>query len=144
MSGLAAYERRIRAMYSAWNEDRMADFYAVLDEHVVDHNADDAEAGLEGVRSALDGVRRGFPDLRYEVLQVAFDGIDVTAVRLECSGTHTGDFFGTPPTHRRARWQESRWARWRDGKVTEHWATTDALTMMRQLGLMGSAARDSW
>ncbi len=138
------HRRRIAALYDAWNDDRMEDAYALIDEHVVDHNAGDDEAGLAGVRAALDGVRTGFPDLRYTVEHVAFDGIDVTAVRLHCAGTHTGDFFGTPPTQRRAEWRETRWARWRDGKVVEHWATTDSLSMMRQLGLVGAGGRDSW
>ncbi len=141
---LAEYEQRIHGMYEAWNSNRMDDFYALLDSHVVDHNADDVEAGLAGVRAALDGVRRGFPDLRYTVEHVAFDGVDVTAVRLHCAGTHTGDFFGTPATGRPARWTETRWARWRDGKVVEHWATTDSLTMMRQLGLLETGGRDTW
>jgi predicted ester cyclase len=140
----AEHERRVRTMYDAWNDNRMEDVYATIDEHVLDHNADDAEAGLAGVRLALDGVRRGFPDLLYTVEHVAFDGVDVTAARLRCTGTHTGDFFGIPPTGRAADWRETRWARWRDGRVVEHWATTDSMTMMRQLGLLDTAGRDSW
>ncbi len=142
--GLAECTRLLHRMYGAWNDGRMEDVYAMIDEHVVDHNADDAEAGLAGVRLALDGVRRGFPDLQYTVEHVAFDGVDVTAARLRCVGTHTGDFFGIAPTGRGADWRETRWARWRDGTVVEHWATTDALTMMRQLGLLDTAGRDTW
>jgi hypothetical protein len=59
-------------------------------------------------------------------------------------GTHLGDFFGDPPTGRRVTWTETRWARWQDGRVVEHWANTDALGMLRQLGLVQPTARDSW
>jgi len=145
-NAFAEHEQRVRALYDDWNDGRMEDFYGRIDEHVVDHNADDAEAGLARVRAALDSVRRGFPDLVYTVEHVASDGVDLTAAHLHCAGTHTGDFFGIPATGRRAEWRETRWARWADGKVTEHWATTDSLSMMRQLGLLGDAAegRDSW
>src|SRR4051812_19503871 len=131
-------------MYDAWNDGRMEDVYATIDEHVVDHNAGDDEAGLAGVRAALDGLLTGLPDLRYEVLAVAWDGSDVTAARLGCTATHTGDLFGSPATGRRAEWTETRWVRWRNGKIVEHWANTDALPMMRQLGLVTPVGRDSW
>lgn len=144
MTEIDEYEQRIHALYDAWNDGRMEDAYGLIDEHVVDHNAGDDEAGLAGVRAALDGVRTGFPDLRYTVEHVAFDGRDVTAARLHCAGTHTGDFFGTPATQRRAEWNETRWVRWRDGKIVEHWATTDSLSMMRQLGLLETSGRDTW
>jgi len=135
---------RIVRMYDSWNDGRMEDFYGAIDEHVVDHNAGDDEAGLAGVRATLDTVRGAFPDLAYEVLAIASGDDDLTAVRLRCTGTHLGDLFGDAPTGRRAEWTETRWARWRDGKVVEHWANTDSLSMMRQLGLISPAGRDSW
>ena len=144
MSSYESFVETIHRMYQAWNDGRMEDFYGFIAEDVVDYNAGDSEAGLAGVRAALGAVREGIPDLRYEVLAVAWDGTDLTAARLGCSGTHLGDFFGDPPTGRRAEWTETRWARWLDGKVVEHWANTDALTMMRQLGLIAPVTRDSW
>jgi predicted ester cyclase len=40
------------------------------------------------------------------------------------------------PTGRRVDVASQHWYRVRDGKITEHWAVRDDLTMGRQLGLI--------
>ena len=54
-------------------------------------------------------------------------------------GTHEGELMGVAPTGRRvAAAQQSHWFRVVEGKVAEHWAVRDDLSMMKQLGVMPS------
>ncbi|HLZ36712.1 MAG TPA: ester cyclase [Mycobacteriales bacterium] len=84
-----------------------------------------------------------FPDHHYTVEDVISEG-DKFAVRLTASGTHLGDFFGIPPTGRHATWTETRIVRVVDGKVVDHWANTDSLGMLRQLGVLPEPGRTNW
>ena len=129
--------------YHEWNYGNMEAVYDMLAPDVVDHAASEGEAGREGVRQVLDTIRRAFPDHHYTVEDVVSEG-DKFAVRLTASGTHLGDFFGIPPTGRHATWTETRIVRLVDGKVVDHWANTDSLGMLRQLGVLPEPGRANW
>ncbi|CAN5672892.1 hypothetical protein BH23CHL7_BH23CHL7_18360 [soil metagenome] len=137
---MRAYPHR---QYEFWNQGDMESFYALIDDDVVDHNAGEGEQGIAGVRVALTEVRRGFPDMTYQVDDVLVDG-DKLAVRLTVDATHTGEFFGYKPTGRHASWKETRIVRIANGKTVEHWASIDSLSMMRQLKLLDQQGRESW
>ena len=50
-------------------------------------------------------------------------------------GTHTGDFQGLPPTHRKVTFSGLELNRFVDGRVAEHWFQLDSLTLLQQLGM---------
>jgi predicted ester cyclase len=52
------------------------------------------------------------------------------------SGTHTGELFGIPPTHRKVRVDGIWMLRVVDGKVAESWNCWDTLGMLQQLGVV--------
>ncbi|MCP8314023.1 MAG: ester cyclase [archaeon] len=61
---------------------------------------------------------------------------DKVAVRVTESGTHKGEFMGIPPTNK-------KWTVWgifidrvAGGKIVEEWGVFDALSWMKQLGLV--------
>jgi hypothetical protein len=138
-------ENFVRRFYDLWNSNDMESVYSMLDEHVVDANAADSEAGREGVRTALEGVRRAFPDHRYTVEEaIVQQGVDRCAVLLTASGTQLGDFFGLPPTNKSATWSEIRLIQLRDGKVVRHRAVVDSMSMLTQLGHVQPPSRSSW
>ena len=64
---------------------------------------------------------------------------DRVVVRLTMSGTHTGEFFGIPPTGRRVTVPGAHILRVAGGKVAEHWGANDDLWFLRQLGVMPEA-----
>jgi predicted ester cyclase len=53
--------------------------------------------------------------------------------------THTGDFFGIPPTGKRVSIDGIHILRIADGRVAEHWGNNDDLGLMRQLGVIPAA-----
>jgi predicted ester cyclase len=78
---------------------------------------------------------KGFPDLRLTVEEAVGEG-DLVAQRVHFEGTHTGEFQGLPPTQRKVSFSGLELNRFVDGRVAEHWFQLDALTLLRQLGLV--------
>ena len=83
----------------------------------------------------LAGFVEAFPDLRLSVEDALGEG-DLVAQRVHFTGTHTGEFQGLPPTHRRVSFSGLELNRFVDGRVAEHWFQMDALTLLQQLGLV--------
>jgi predicted ester cyclase len=83
----------------------------------------------------LAGFVEGFPDLRMTVEEAVGQG-DLVAQRVHFEGTHTGEFQGLPPTQRKVSFSGLELNRFVEGRVAEHWFQLDALTLLRQLGLV--------
>jgi predicted ester cyclase len=83
----------------------------------------------------LAGFVEGFPDLRLRVEDAVAEG-DLVAQRVHFEGTHTGEFQGLPPTHRKVTFSGLELNRFVDGRVAEHWFQLDSLTLLQQLGLV--------
>jgi steroid delta-isomerase-like uncharacterized protein len=76
-----------------------------------------------------------FPDLHITV-EDAVGEADLVAQRVQFAGTHTGEFQGLPPTHRKVTFSGLELNRFVDGRVAEHWFQMDSLTLLQQLGLV--------
>jgi steroid delta-isomerase-like uncharacterized protein len=83
----------------------------------------------------LSGFVEAFPDLRLTVEDAVGEG-DLVAQRVHFAGTHTGEFQGLPPTHRKVTFSGLELNRFVDGRVAEHWFQMDSLTLLQQLGLV--------
>src|SRR5215218_6610250 len=83
----------------------------------------------------LSGFVEAFPDLQLTV-EAAVGGGDLVAQRIHFAGTHTGEFQGLPPTHRKVAFSGLELNRFVDGRVAEHWFQMDSLTLLQQLGLV--------
>ncbi len=91
--------------------------------------------GRESFRQMIPMLRAAFPDLEYTIEDQVAEG-DRVAQRLVGHGTMQGSFLGMAPTGKRAEWQEMHIHRFdADGKLAEHWETSNELGMMAQLGL---------
>ena len=99
----------------------------------VDHSGvSGLPGGPEGVRAVLGAIRAGFPDHDAEVVHMVAED-DLVATYKTFTGTHTGDFFGIPPTGRRATIRVMDFVRYRDGLVAEHWNVVDFAGLQAQL-----------
>jgi predicted ester cyclase len=83
----------------------------------------------------LAGFVEAFPDLHMTVEEAVGEG-DLVAQRVHFAGTHTGEFQGLPPTHRKVTFSGLELNRFADGRVAEHWFQMDSLTLLQQLGLV--------
>ena len=126
-----------RYFEEVWNQGKLDVLDELLSSDYVNHSSSipDPEPGPAGVKPIVLAMRQAFPDLRYRIDQlVASD--ELVAVRVTLSGTHRGDFFGTPPTGKRFEVTQTNLERFREGKIVEHWRNTDELSLLRQLGVV--------
>jgi predicted ester cyclase len=76
-----------------------------------------------------------FPDMRHTIEDVFASG-DRVAVRFVINGTHTGSFFGLPPTNRRVTIAAHVLMQVDAGKVAKLFGIFDEAGMLRQLGAL--------
>ena len=77
----------------------------------------------------------GFPDYQTVIEDIIAEG-DKVAARIRMTGTHTGPFMGIPASGRKVDFTGMYIARIEGGKIVEHWSEEDALSLMRQIGVM--------
>lgn len=96
----------------------------------------DSIGGLDDVKRHITTLRSAFPDLAFHVQDVVANGEDIV-LRWTATGTHTGDYFGIPPTGKTFTITGMNYWRTANGKAIEGWVSRDDMGLMRQLGLMG-------
>ena len=89
--------------------------------------------GIAGFIYAIEMLHASFPDLIITVEDLFAEGDRVVA-RLTARGTHQGLFRGIAPTGRAVSWTGMRIFRIANGKIAEHWANWDDLSLLKQLG----------
>ncbi len=96
----------------------------------------DTIGGLDDVKRHITTLRAAFPDLAFHVQDVVANGEDIV-LRWTATGTHTGDYFGIPPTGKAFKITGMNYWRTANGQAIEGWVSRDDMGLMRQLGLMG-------
>jgi predicted ester cyclase len=94
-----------------------------------------APRGPQALDFLLRFLRGAFPDLQYRIDGLVAEGDEVSAA-MTVTGTHLGPFRGHAPTGRSFETHHIHVMRFRGGKICEHWAVRDDLTMLVQLGLV--------
>lgn len=89
--------------------------------------------GRDGMWQMIDQVlRRAFPDLRVEIHDQIAEGDKVTT-RKTIHGTHDGELFGIPPTHRAVAIQVIDIVRLEGGRYVEHWGVNTLPSVLASL-----------
>jgi predicted ester cyclase len=112
----------------------------VIDEIIADDLVEHAAppgwpAGKEGIRAWVAMMRSAFPDVKVETLGVVADGDEVW-VHSVMTGTHQGEYMGIPATGKSVSVAMFDRVRVSGDKAVEHWAVSDDLGMMTQLGVV--------
>jgi steroid delta-isomerase-like uncharacterized protein len=76
-----------------------------------------------------------FPDFQL-MEEDMFAAGDRVAVRVRFTGTHSGEFMGTPATGKRVDYQSFEIYRIADGRIAEEWICSDLLTILTQIGAL--------
>lgn len=86
--------------------------------------------GREEIEEAMRANSAAFPDLQITLVEnMAAEG-DRVVSRVECTGTHQGEFRGTAPTGKKLTWQAISILRFEGGKVKEWWWVDDRGVLM--------------
>jgi predicted ester cyclase len=91
----------------------------------------------KSVRGSVEMLRRAFPDLAVEVLDLIAEG-DRVAAFLGLSGTNTGAYRRGGATNRRASMRAFFIWRFAEGRLAESWGVADRFDFLQQLGIIGS------
>jgi steroid delta-isomerase-like uncharacterized protein len=131
----AAVRRFFDDVINAGHLDRADDFVtATYLEHQELPGAEGRQ-GIDVAKAFLSAMRVAFPDYRF-VVEDLIGGEDKVVARVTVTGTHQGEMMGLAPTYKPVRTTGIEVFRLEDGKLAEHWATFDALGMLRQLGMV--------
>ncbi len=100
-------------------------------------------SGPEAIHATALWLREAYSELRWEVHDAVQEG-DLVVLHATMSGRQTGPFTAYaedasvkmvfPPRGREFAVTQTHWFRMKDGKIAEHWANRDDLTMGEQLG----------
>jgi lactoylglutathione lyase len=103
----------------------------------VDHGGGPGPKGRDRVLLMGQALRRAFPDLSYEVTDLVAEN-DLVVLHMTLKGTHEGLFMAAPvpPTHQVITINMVHIVRVADGRLAEHWAYRDDLSMLTQLGAL--------
>lgn len=118
-----------------WNEGKLAVLDELLSKDYINHtpSTPNPPAGPEGLKPIVAAIRKGFPDLHYELKDIIVTQ-DRAVARVVMTGTQTDTLFDQPPTGKKVEVNQINIEQIENGKITQHWRVTDELTMMKQLG----------
>jgi predicted ester cyclase len=106
----------------------------LVDDNVISHDPFPGQMpGAYGLKNTMQMFREAFPDLYIEIKDMLAEN-DRVMTRLCVSGTHSGTFMDIAPTHNTISYDEIIVLRLTNGKIVEHWAIADALTLMLGIG----------
>ena len=94
--------------------------------------------GAAELRAVITADLHAFPDQAITLDQLVVAGHDV-ASRWTYHGTHTGEYYGIPPTGRTVVSTFVAFDRIVDSKLVENWTVFDNYDLMRQLGILPDA-----
>jgi steroid delta-isomerase-like uncharacterized protein len=132
-SNKALFQRYFDEGTNQGNLDVVEDLFAPDYKHHDPANPD-VIVGNEGVRRHIQTLRGAFPDITFQVEDMIAQG-DKVVIRWTANVTHTGDYFGIPPTGKSATITGMNTWQVQDGKAVEGWVNRDDVGLMQQLGL---------
>jgi predicted ester cyclase len=94
----------------------------------------DSHAGLHETRQHLPQLYAAFPDLQHTIETELVEGSLIGCVAT-LRGTHLGPFMGIAPTGKQVSFMLLLIDRIIDGKIVQHWAIPDFLSLFQQLGM---------
>jgi steroid delta-isomerase-like uncharacterized protein len=129
----ALVRRYTQEVFNAHNPDRTQEFVAG---NVVSHNLPPGmPSGVEGIKQMTHMFVSAFPDLHLTIEDVIAEG-DKVVERWTGTGTQQGAFAGIPPTGKRVTTTGIDIFRIANGKVVEHWSSSNDLGLLQQLGVI--------
>lgn len=114
-------------------------FDQVVSPDCVDHDpAPGQVAGPAGYRMFFGGMRAAFPDMQV-ALETAVQDEDTIAFAYTLTGTHTGPLQGIPASGKKIKIRGLQISKFKEGKMTERWGSSDELGLLKQIGAIPNA-----
>lgn len=109
-------------------------FEELLSNDVINHSAPvGMPNGKESFYFFLNNVlRKGFPDLKVEVLEQIAEN-DLVTTRKRITAVHSGEVFGIPPSHKQVVINVIDIIRLREGQYVEHWGQSNFDAVLKDI-----------
>jgi steroid delta-isomerase-like uncharacterized protein len=120
-----------RFLEECWNKGDKHAMRELIADHCRYH--DPAFPGVENIQQHISSCRSAFPDLHFSIDDMIAERNEVV-VHWTARGTHRGLFLGLQPTNRTCAVSGTSISRIEGGKLIEHWADWNVMTLMEQLG----------
>ena len=89
---------------------------------------------LSNLKQVIETLKKGFPDLRFEVKDMIAEG-DRVAVHWVSTGTSKGEFLGYPPNGKSASIHGLSVIDCKNGRAVRDFVEYDVITLMQTLGV---------
>jgi steroid delta-isomerase-like uncharacterized protein len=132
----------VRRLYQeVWNERHLEVAKELISPSHAVQVMDAADSGVGPEAYARNVVQfvRGFPDLKFTVLEMIAENDKVVAF-WNISGTHKGEFRGIAPTGKKISVDGITINQLADGKIMDSYVSLDMWNLMRQLGAIPALA----
>lgn len=137
----ADMQRLITDYIEGMNEGNLDRVMSVFAPSYIDHQIAPGGAAFgndwAAVRQAHIMLHESFPNVRFAVRDTVIEG-DTAFLMVRGEGTHTGPFFGIPPTGKHIRWTGTRVLRYADGHFVEGTSELDQVGILQQMGIIPS------
>jgi predicted ester cyclase len=133
--------RLVRQAFNAFNTGDITKVNEFISEQYFNHESqiDPVRSKLRGPEEFIDTVRNlrnAFDNLHYEEQETIAAGDKVVSI-VNVTGKHIGNFFVIPPSGNDINYHAVHIHRIAYGKIVEHKAIRDDLSLMVQLGVVG-------
>ena len=119
-----------------WDKGKLEVVDLIFSQNFIDHDPVDGQMpGLNGYKQMVTTFLNAFPDLRVKNEDI-IEGRHKVVVRWTAHGTHDGQLMNIPPTGQKVFLKGIDVLKIKDGKIEERWGEFDALSMLRQLGII--------
>jgi predicted ester cyclase len=121
--------------YRVWNQGELDLLDTIIHDRYTNHSPGGATIpppGPAGLIPIIESMRKGFPDLHYEIQDLVITEDRIVA-RVLMTATLLGELWGMQPNGRSFEVSQVNIEYVEDGKIVEHWRLTDELSMMKQL-----------
>jgi len=126
-----------------FNEGNLDVAGEIVAEDYVNHDpAPGEQAGLEGLKVFVAGLRTSFPDGHFGIEDQIAEG-DKAVTRWTFRGTHKAEFAGIPATGKQVTFSAINIHRVVDGRIQDGWLKWDTLGFMQQLGVIPAPGQAS-
>ena len=137
-SNMSAAERLVRQYYQTiegqpFNEESAAAFFSENYQSRPPRPVPPGASAKQGTLGLLKNLSIGIPDAKRDLLIVEPLSGDRVLVYFSFTGTHTGPFFGAPPSGNKVSFIGVDIFTIKDGKFVENWHVEDLSTFLEQL-----------
>jgi steroid delta-isomerase-like uncharacterized protein len=137
--GVDGNVERLERAIEAWNAGDLDEYMTLYADDVTLHGYAPVPMDKAAVRGFYEGIFAGLPGSRIELAET-FGAGDRVVARFAQRGRHDGPLLGVPATGRDVELAGITILAFRDGLVTERWASADMLGLLVQVGAVPAPA----